>query len=72
MLDSSLVNSARVPRVALQVVAFWFEYLAREQLAGRDDVALLPGSITYLLANSGAPPAHPPLLRASGLYSIRP
>ena len=37
-----------------QIIAFWFEYLSREVLVGHDDVLLLPGSITYLLANSGA------------------
>jgi hypothetical protein len=35
-------------------VAFWFEFLTRERLAGEDDVLLVPGSISYLLANSGA------------------
>ena len=37
-----------------QIVAFWFEYLTRETLAGHDDATLVPGSITFLLANSGA------------------
>ena len=35
-------------------MAFWFEYLTRERLGGKEDVLLVPGSISYLLANSGA------------------
>ena len=37
----------------IQIVAFWFEYLAKEFFAGTDSVTLVPGSITFLLANSG-------------------
>ena len=37
----------------MQVIAFWFEYLTRQRLADREDVLLVPGSISYLLANSG-------------------
>ena len=38
----------------VQIIAFWFEYLTRERLTDSDDVLLVPGSISYLLANSGA------------------
>ena len=41
----------------VQIVAFCFEFLTRERLAGKDDVLLVPGSISYLLANSGALPS---------------
>ena len=37
----------------MQVIAFWFEYLTRQRLADSEDVLLVPGSISYLLANSG-------------------
>ena len=37
-----------------QIIAFWFEYLTRQRLHDGEDVLLVPGSISYLLANSGA------------------
>jgi len=40
-------------RAVVQVIAFWFEYLTRQRLAHSEDVLLVPGSISYLLANSG-------------------
>ena len=41
-------------RAGVQIIAFWFEYLTRQRLADNEDVLLVPGSISYLLANCGA------------------
>ena len=55
-LEASSVNTSRRPcdDVLMQVIAFFFEYYSREKHSS-DLLSFCPGSLTYLLLQSGKP-----------------